>query len=265
MTKDMPIYSAYFWGGHILYLGRLDCAEHAHHALQLIMNRTGKFELRIDGSSIECGGAIIRPDCRHQLLTSSDTQVHLLIDRHNAVARAIAGKHLGKKNFKILTGALLKRLQGCIDVPANYLRSCEHAHDVYKKLVSELGGFNEHEEENIDPRIKAVMDLLQEKLLCEKVTIKELTRRAGLSESRLMHLFTEQIGIPLRRYNLWLRIIAAERYVAQGKMSLTEAAHSAGFADSAHLCRTYKSMFGHHLSDCVKNSRFVQVNSCYSW
>ncbi len=264
MEKINPPYSVYLWGGHILYLGRLDGnTKHRHHALQVILNRSGQFGLWIDESSIECGGVVIESDHPHQLLSSSDSQVHLLIDHQTAVARTIARQHLGKKKFKILSGALLRRLRGCIDAPGNFLGPCAQAHEVYRKIVSELGGFAEHSEEAVDPRIQAVMDLQQEKLLCEKVTIAELARRACLSESRLMHLFTKQIGIPLRRYNLWLRVLAAERFIAQGKMSFTEAAHSAGFADSAHLCRTYRSMFGLHLSDCVKNSRFVQVNSCY--
>ena len=46
-----------------------------------------------------------------------------------------------------------------------------------------------------------------------------------------------------RPYVLWLRIeCALARYVA-GK-TLTEASHAAGFADSAHLSRTFKRMFG---------------------
>lgn len=261
----MPKYCTYLWGGHLLYLGRLDCTTmHRHHALQVIFNRSGQsFELRIDESSIKCGGVIIRSDHPHSLLGSRDSQVHLLIDHQSAVARTIARQHLEKKNFKILTGVLLRRLRGCISARMNYLGPCAQALEVYKNMISLLGGFAGQSEDAVDPRIQVVMDLLQEKLLCEKVTVAELARRARLSESRLMHLFTEQIGIPIRRYNLWLRILAAERFIAQGKMSFTEAAYSAGFADSAHLCRTYRSMFGHHLSDCVKNSRFVQVNSCY--
>jgi AraC-like DNA-binding protein len=41
----------------------------------------------------------------------------------------------------------------------------------------------------------------------------------------------------------WLRLIRAVDAHAGG-LSLTEAAHAAGFADSAHLSRTFKRMFG---------------------
>jgi AraC-like DNA-binding protein len=265
MKKSMPPNSVYLWGGHFLFLGRLDdITEHMHHAMQVIINRDGHFGLRIDGTSIECGGVIIGPDLRHQLLSSSDSQVHLFIDRETAVARAIAQQHLEKKNVKILNGALLQRLRGCIDTSGNFLGSCAEADDVYGKIVSVLGGYAGHSEEAVDPRIQAVMNLLQEKHLSHNLTIAELARHACLSESRLMHLFSKQIGIPLRRYSLWLRVLTAMRLIAEGKQSLTEAAYSAGFSDSAHLSRTYRSMFGLTISSCLKISKFVQVTSCFS-
>jgi AraC-like DNA-binding protein len=65
----------------------------------------------------------------------------------------------------------------------------------------------------------------------------------GLSASRLTHLFTSQVGIPLRRYVLWSRLRIAISRVQAGD-DLTDAAHGAGFADSAHLTRTTRDMFG---------------------
>jgi AraC-like DNA-binding protein len=265
MEKITPKYASYWWGGYFLYLGRFDdITEHGHHALQLILNREGLFQFSMNGSIIECGGAIIAPDCSHRLLSSNDSQIHVWIERESSVARAIAKQHLAKESVKILEGTLLQNMRGCIDSPGNFLGSCEKAHDLYKKLVSELDGYSRQAEEAVDPRIQAVLNLLREKLLLEKVTIAQLARHACLSESRLIHLFTKQIGIPLRRYVLWQRVLTAMRLIAHGKLSLTEAAHHAGFADSAHLSRTYRSMFGLTLSHCFNISRFVQVNSCFS-
>jgi AraC-like DNA-binding protein len=53
----------------------------------------------------------------------------------------------------------------------------------------------------------------------------------------------EETGLPFRTYVLWLRLIRAADAHAGG-LSLTEAAQDAGFADSAHLSRTFKRMFG---------------------
>lgn len=65
-----------------------------------------------------------------------------------------------------------------------------------------------------------------------------------------MHLFKEQVGIPIRRYILWTRLQVSVQHVLQGE-TLTQAAHSAGFADSAHFSRTFSDMFGIRPSDVL--------------
>ena len=42
---------------------------------------------------------------------------------------------------------------------------------------------------------------------------------------------------------LWMRLNVAIQFAMAGQ-SWTEAAHAAGFADSAHLTRTFRRMFG---------------------
>ena len=71
----------------------------------------------------------------------------------------------------------------------------------------------------------------------------ELAAEVGLSEDRFMHVFKAQMGLPVRRYLLWLRLHRAARLMKAG-VTLTEAAHGAGFADSAHMSRTFKENFG---------------------
>ena len=75
------------------------------------------------------------------------------------------------------------------------------------------------------------------------VTVAELAADVGLSEDRLHHLFTDQMGIPLHRFRLWLRLQQASRLYFAGH-TLTYAAHDAGFADAAHFSRTFARMFG---------------------
>ncbi|MBV9228376.1 MAG: AraC family transcriptional regulator [Chloroflexi bacterium] len=56
----------------------------------------------------------------------------------------------------------------------------------------------------------------------------------------------------------WQRLLVALRTSASGA-SLTEAAHAAGFADSAHLTRVFRTTFGLPPSRIFKNSHSVQV------
>jgi transcriptional regulator GlxA family with amidase domain len=58
-----------------------------------------------------------------------------------------------------------------------------------------------------------------------------------------MHVFTTSLGIPLRPYLAWLRIQRAAGALVAGA-SIADAAAGAGFADAAHLSRTFRRMFG---------------------
>jgi AraC-like DNA-binding protein len=77
----------------------------------------------------------------------------------------------------------------------------------------------------------------------EPVGLSDAVAVSGLSASRLRHLFVEQTGLAFKTYLLWLRLTRAVESFAAGA-SLTQAAHQAGFADSAHLSRTFRRMFG---------------------
>jgi len=81
--------------------------------------------------------------------------------------------------------------------------------------------------------------------------LTELAKQAGLSPSRFLHLFKAETGVPLRRYRIWNRMGAAVRACAEGA-SLTEAAHAAGFASSAHFSTAFRDMFGMMPSDVLK-------------
>ena len=71
----------------------------------------------------------------------------------------------------------------------------------------------------------------------------ELATLIGLSESRMQHVFKEQMGIPIRRYVLWMRLRHVLELALSGS-SLTTAAHSSGFSDLAHFTRTFRATFG---------------------
>lgn len=49
--------------------------------------------------------------------------------------------------------------------------------------------------------------------------------------------------MPLRTYVLWRRLLHVWTFLMQGE-TLSAAAHAAGFADSSHLSRTARTMFG---------------------
>ncbi|WP_212751142.1 helix-turn-helix transcriptional regulator [Pseudoalteromonas rubra] len=71
----------------------------------------------------------------------------------------------------------------------------------------------------------------------------DVAQTLNLSKSRFLHLFKDQVGIAWRPFLLWRRLLCALQTLISGR-SATEAAYRAGFADSAHLSRTFRSTFG---------------------
>jgi methylphosphotriester-DNA--protein-cysteine methyltransferase len=119
--------------------------------------------------------------------------------------------------------------------------NCDDAHAWWRRALGELApGITA--EAQPDRRIAAVLEHLRTTPSPPPST-GALARIAYLSESRLQHVFREQVGVPIRRYLLWHRYLTALSRLADGS-SVTDAAYAAGFADSAHLTRTAVRMNG---------------------
>jgi AraC-like DNA-binding protein len=94
----------------------------------------------------------------------------------------------------------------------------------------------------IDPRIAQAARRIRDDPAAT-VSSLELAAEVGLSESRFLHLFRDELGTSLRRYRIWTRLTQAGTAIAAGS-SLTEAAMKAGFASPSHLADRFKTTFG---------------------
>src|SRR5215813_15429244 len=113
----------------------------------------------------------------------------------------------------------------------------------------------------IHPGVNRVLRLIPERLeTSSDVSLKALAGVAGLSPSRLMHVFTESIGVALRPYILGLRLQRACAELMAGA-TVTSAAYSAGFADAAHLTRTFRRRLGMSPTDLLLHSTVTHLPS----
>ncbi len=78
-----------------------------------------------------------------------------------------------------------------------------------------------------------------------RVALAELARLSGLSPARLSRLFKQQTGLPLVDYRNRLRIQGfLELYGAGQRMTMLEAALSAGFGSYSQFHRTFRRIMG---------------------
>ena len=243
-----------------LYLGPMeDASEHSHHAVQLAIGLSGEFDLWIRGKNRKCRTAVIASDQPHRFAGGDGLQAIILVEQEYNIAQTITDSHCNNRGSAEFDPALVLKeieiLRKLLDRPPDCQRSKEACDAILKSLSGDgmVSYFK-------DPRIDSAITLMRQ-LPDHKAPIHVIAEEVGLSESRLIHLFKEQVGIPIRRHLLWLRLVAAIEQALEG-VSLTTAAHNAGFADSAHLSRTFKQTFGITPSYLLKNSRFIQVISC---
>jgi AraC family transcriptional regulator len=111
-----------------------------------------------------------------------------------------------------------------------------------RAAVAELAGTGSTSATAGDARITRALAHIRSRVRAP-VSLADAAAAATLSPSRFRHLFVQETGTSFRAYLLWLRINVAIEAAMAGA-SWTEAAHEAGFADSSHLTRTHKRMFG---------------------
>jgi len=117
---------------------------------------------------------------------------------------------------------------------------------------------NRRQSVKIHPRVRRLLKYLRDNLgKGADVSLKTLAALSGLSPSRLMHVFTHSVGVPLRPYILWLRLQRGSYELMNGA-SATQAAYIAGFSDTAHLTRTFRRMLGTTPTDLVVRKRLSQ-------
>ena len=95
----------------------------------------------------------------------------------------------------------------------------------------------------MDPRIRHALGCCRANTGNEMAT-KDLARWTHLSQSRARHLFKAETGITFQQYLKWLKLMEAFKHACTAGSNLTDAAHMAGFSDSAHLSRTFREVFG---------------------
>ncbi|OPA76946.1 hypothetical protein BVG16_17540 [Paenibacillus selenitireducens] len=79
--------------------------------------------------------------------------------------------------------------------------------------------------------------------ISEPITIHDMAKRAGLSESRFTVLFKQYFGMTPHQYLLKLRIEHAEELLRDGQ-SIKKVSEYCGFTDVHHFAKTFKAMTG---------------------
>jgi len=250
---------ALLWPAAMVVLGPgYVSSRDAHHFVQLVMELRGTLRIRpeLGDEWMDCGAALVRPDAKHEV-DARDAAVLMAFVESESELGAALGERL-RENITRINARTVARWRTALG-------------DVTTLSASQVEGWvrgellRETKIPELHPRVKRVLRFVRKQLRDpESLSLQHLAKIAGLSTSRFVHVFTESVGVSLRPYILWLRLQRASGELMRG-VSVTEAAHSAGFSDAAHMTRTFRRMLGTSPSELVRRRQagraaFVETN-----
>ena len=233
-----------------IYIGSINPASHAHHALEISIAYSTTIALHCEGRKInDIKGCIIFPGKKHKpiIKPNKGEKITILLDADLPITRYICQKlNAKKKTHQIID---VKPLIPLLDkLMAERKKTEKGASKKIYHLIDEIlyllfPGFDQKKLKTFDKRIINVISYVKENIQSQTFNFKEIADLHELSESRLAHLFKQEIGIPFRKYVLWVRLKVAVSNVLRG-VSITQAAYIAGFSDASHFSKVYFKMFG---------------------
>ena len=229
--------------GFAIYVGPSENQRFvSHQAVALILAEERPFSITIRGSAPAEADAVLLPCLLpHQFLGQGHRHLFLFFDPDAEASHRLlqtycrtsnSVQQLAKTEFSPLSALLTQWADDASNSPEILQQLLRRVRAQFFSTVAPA----------MDPRIAAVIDYIKGQVEAE-LSMRLLVQQANLSEGRLAHLFNAQMGLPVRKYILWVRMKRALQAVSNGR-NLTEAAYEGGFADGAHFSHTFSAMFG---------------------
>jgi AraC-like DNA-binding protein len=225
--------------GRLLYAGMIGPTQpHMHHAFQIARGLSGPIRLVGPlGERLDAAAAVIPPDTHHGIAGATQSGWLMYLDPDDQVGQRL--RSATKDRPSPLHWA--EAAQPLRNIAAPLPQRWEDVERLERAVLDALA-VSVGPPRSLHPAVGRALQVIGENLNSD-VSLTAVAAAAHLSPSRLSHLFSSEIGIPLRRYVLWRRLIRAASAVQNGA-SWTEAAHAGGFSDSSHMNRTFRRMFG---------------------
>lgn len=257
-----PRTSLVVWTGQAISVGwGLSFTLHRHYATQISISLGAPLQVRTRASRpyTEQQSFIVGPNIPHQVKGEGVPYFALWSENHALADLARRLSTTSASELPALPSDLLGALLPVLLASGGQLPDAQAGQALLSHVLTTLIGPSLADEGPNDPRIATARSLITPQFLIEQSQpITSLATFVHLSPSRFRHLWRLEMGMSVQSYLRWKRLMAALYTSARGA-SLTEAAHAAGFADSAHLTRVFHATFGMQPSRIFKKSHVVQV------
>ncbi|MDO3723029.1 AraC family transcriptional regulator [Marinobacter sp. chi1] len=243
VMQQSPHGTLFLWPDHWHVVGRLmPNRPHRHISASWLVGLDGCFRIRVDGHWRMTRAVLVAPDVE-QSLEPGDTRMWCAqLDPDSRYWRSLC--HLLEERSWVEVSHSVEELDSIADM------GCAGVHEALLNILQALG----ERPEPLDDRVQQVCGLLRAELP-ERIQVASLAASVGLSPSRLSHLFRQQVGVPLRRFLLHLKVNQVLAHWERGK-TVSQLALDAGFYDQPHFVRTARDMFDALPSEYVTTGWF---------
>jgi AraC-like DNA-binding protein len=209
--------------------------------MHLVVALEGTLRARAAGGSgwHDAPGVLTGPNVPHAIDARGRVVLLVFFDPEGDAGGAMRGALQGRP-LRPLTSAERGAIAPATVDPVRTMREGGVAWS--RELAGILGG-GSLPVRRIHPRVRKLLRHIQSLPAGADTSLETLAGTVSLSPGRLMHAFTESIGLPLRAYLLWCKLQRAAAGVTSG-VPLAQAAVLAGFSDAAHMARAFRRMFG---------------------
>lgn len=222
----------------IAYIGRVEKLEiHSHITWTLCICMDGDFTLHFKEEIQKVNGAIlVPPKWKHKIESKNSLFLFIFFEKYsNYFSKKYDCNTISYINDPI-TKEIKSNLNPTIGINLTNLKT------ILYRYVENLK-ISIAEPIILDPRVESIIESISANRSTKDIPIKKLASKLKLSESRISHLFKENMGIPISSYRIWVKIKRLATSLESGK-DLTFSAQEAGFFDSSHLNRVFKNYFG---------------------
>lgn len=210
--------------------------SHAHHAIQIVVGLGGTFRLSMEVAAVANQPAAVAADTAHRFEAEGRFAL-VFVEPESRQGRAISARLFGKERLAAVAADMVGDGAARIAAATDAASLAAAGEDLVRHMAGDARA-------GVLPdfRVRKAVDWARREL-GRTISLADAVPVTGLSAGRLRHLFVDETGLPFKTYLLWLRLTRAVDRIREGA-SMTAAAHEAGFADSAHLSRTFRRMFG---------------------
>lgn len=225
-------------GIYTAFNDQLIAQTHGHQFIQInLLKPNARVLINQQKLSAQC--VLIDSHIKHSLTSPEHPVITMLIDNFSALGKSLShliAKHSPNSGFLITDDVESSPLWQFFEQQQSCFSSA------LEVLLASLCCHHKLKFEPQDQRITRALSLLN-KQNTNSITLTDLAQHSHLSNSRFSHLFSQELGMPLKSYLRYLRFQRVLPLLAKGG-DLTEAAYNAGFSDAAHFSRECRKLFG---------------------